>query len=159
MRARILLAALAAAVVGATPAVAAPTPPSAIRAMLTDPVFVVSLPADGGAWTVWSGGFAGDPWYAVSSPRAGRIGAGQCPPRRKAVTTCLSGVVLPGWTVVVGRVRPALSVEGHDGAGRPLRTKVRGGGYIALVHATPERVVVLARDASGRVVGRLRFRP
>jgi hypothetical protein len=149
----VVLAGLVAAA-GAVPvAAAAPTPPRAVQEFMTEPRFVLSLPDGGGAWTVWSGLVGPDQWYALSSPRAGRVTGAACPDPGRPLTVCFSGGVLRGRSVVVGRVTAA-TVAAFDDRGRRLRSVRRGDSYLVVFGGSPKRVTVVARDARKRVVAR-----
>jgi len=156
---RLALAGLAAALIAAPAATAGtPTPPTGVREQIADPVFLLSLPADGGAWTLWSGTLDGDVWWMLSSPRARKIAGAGCPRKPPALTVCFNGEVAPGRTVVVGRVKPrAATVTAVDQAGRKLRLARRGGAYLAVARGRPKTVTVVARDRSGDVVARRFF--
>ena len=140
---------------GAVPVAAAapPTPPRAVQEFMTEPRFVLSLPADGGAWTVWSGLLGPDRWYALSSPGAARIAAAACAAPSRLLTVCLSGTVGPHRTVVLGRVR-ATTVAAYDEKGRRLRSIRRGDSYLVVARGRPKRVTVVGRDAEGDVAAR-----
>jgi hypothetical protein len=151
----VALAALAVAL-GAVPVAAAapPTPPNAVRQFLTEPQFVLSMPDEGGAWTLWSGTLAGDVWWVLSAPRASTVGGAACPPTSRVLTVCFENVVW-GRNVLVGRVGPrAATVKAFDGEGRRLRSVRRGGAYLAVARGRPELVTIVARDREGRVVAR-----
>ena len=150
----VALAALVAAL-GAVPVAAAapPAPPRAVQEFMTEPRFVLSLPDGGGAWTVWSGLVGPDQWYALSSPRAGRITGAACPDPSRPLTVCFSGGVVRGRSVVVGRVTAA-TVAAFDDRGRRLRSVRRGDSYLVVFGGSPKRVTVVARDARKRVVAR-----
>ncbi|MGE0027273.1 MAG: hypothetical protein AB7O78_07410 [Thermoleophilia bacterium] len=158
----LVLAGLAAALVAVPIATAgAPTPPKGVRNQLTDPAFVLSLPADGGAWTLWSGTVEDDRWLVLSRPRAQEIGGAACPATAKALTVCFSGTFGAQRSVVVGRVGPGIAVSAVDDSGRALRKARRGDAYLAVARGVPRKVTVVARNRDGDVVARrvLAYRP
>jgi hypothetical protein len=152
---RAVALATVAAALGAVPVAAAapPPPPRAVQEFMTEPRFVLSLPADGGAWTVWSGLVGPDRWYALSSPRAGRVTGAACADPSRLLTVCFHGSVVAGRRVVVGRVR-ATTVAAFDDGGRRLRSIRRGDSYLVVSGEAPTRVTVVGRDARKRVVAR-----
>ena len=134
-------------------AAAPPAPPRAVQEFMTEPRFVLSLPDGSGAWTVWAGLVGPDQWYAVSSPRAGRVTGAACADPRRLLTVCFHGSVVRGRGVVVGRVTAA-TVAAFDDGGRRLRSIRRGDSYLVVFGGAPKRVTVVARDARKRVVAR-----
>ncbi len=148
--------ALTAALVTAPAATAGtPAPPTGVREQIDDPVFLLSLPADDGAWTLWSGTLEGDVWWMLSSPRAQDIAGAPCAVKPPVLTVCFDGRVGRARSVVVGRVKPRVAtVEAVDGSGRRLRSVRRGGAYLAVARGTPKKVTVVARDRDGDVVAR-----
>lgn len=154
---RLGLLGLSAAVL-AVPVAAAgtPTPPEGVRTQIENPTLLLAMPADGGAWTLWSGTLEGDLWWMLSRPHAQTLGGGPCPVKPVVLTICFSGGFGPDRSVVVGRVKPrAASVEAVDAAGRPLRTVRQGAAYLSVAQGTPSKVNVRARDRRGRVIARL----
>ncbi len=152
---RLTLIGVAASLVAAPAATAGPpTPPREIRTILQEPVFLLSLPADGGAWTLWSGTLDGDRWWMLSRPRATEVGGGPCPATSKRLTVCFNGVVGTGRTVAVGRVAPGLAVRAVDESGRPLPKARQGDAYLVVARGMPQKVVITARDRGGDVVAR-----
>jgi hypothetical protein len=160
-----LLAALAALVAAPAATAGTPTPPKGVRDQLQDPRLLLSLPADRGAWTLWSGTVEGDPWWMVSSPRAQDVFGAQCRPTSKALTVCFHGMVRPGRNVkgrftpgrsaVTGRVAPRVAtVVAVDQARRALRVARARGAYLAVARGVPDTITVVARDGDGRVVAR-----
>ncbi|HTI34698.1 MAG TPA: hypothetical protein VL422_13550, partial [Miltoncostaea sp.] len=116
--------------------------------------FVLALPADGGAWTLWSGTMDRRPWLVLSSPRAEKVGGAQCPAPSRPLTVCMWGSFGRAG-VVVGRVRPRVaSVVVRDGAGHRLRSVLHGGAYLAVAPVAPGRFTIVARDRHGDVVAR-----
>ena len=153
---RLALAGLTAALIAAPAATAGtPTPPTGVREQIEDPVFLLSLPDDGGAWTLWSGTVNGDRWWMLSRPRAKVIAGAACPKAPRVLTVCFHGSFGPVRSVVVGRVKPrAVTVEATDGSGRRLRSVRVGGAYLAVARGTPKKLTVVARDRDGVVVAR-----
>jgi hypothetical protein len=145
-----------AAALGAVPVTAAtpPTPPNAVRQVLAEPQFLLSLPAGDGAWTLWSGTLDGDVWWALSAPKAAQIAAAACPATSRVLTVCFENAVW-GRNILVGRVAPrAATVAAFDDKGRRMRSVRRGGAYLAVARGRPEVVTIVARDREGKVVAR-----
>ena len=153
---RLAAAALAAVACTAGVAVAdAPTPPGDVKLLFADPVFVLSIPAGGGAWTLWSGEVQGVAWLAVSAPRAEKVGGSQCRRSSRPLTVCMWGSFGRAG-VVTGRVTTRVaSVAVFDGKGRRLRSARRGNAYLAVAAVGPSRYTIVARDRHGDVVGRV----
>lgn len=152
---RLAVAGLAATLVAVPVATAGtPTPPKGVRDQLQDPAFVLSMPADRGAWTLWSGTVEGDRWWMLSRPRAQQIGGAACPATARALTVCFNGTFGDDRFVVVGRVAPGLAVAAADASGRALRKARRGAAYLAVARGAPRTVTVVARDRRGDVVAR-----